>query len=401
MNDISDGELSFTNREELEAWLKPQPREVSVVIAARAALRILPLLHRFTKVNPRHFATLIFASFWASALARVAAKYPTRASDLRSAAAAYAAGRSAATAAYAPRAAHADYTLIVRVARAATTAADDVDFAADAARTVDFDASAVWAAVTADASRLLSVGPVVLAGEKLWPGGEPAWSQRARRDMQTALSEPHWRPWLDWYRRRLDGLEAPEEIEMLFATLPVDPREKDVAEQNAELARRIAELKKFSGDGEGSHEPKPLPNPVENISAPFDFGWNAAHRVAVVAGPQNTPIFPFAGSDRDHHDRLDACRKTVERLIADLAAQRFNARPDYRLVLETYLEELPAAPGSGNLLLADAEARVLRDCSRKTRIFWRARWPNGSIAFWRFTSRCGPSIRASAASMTM
>ena len=50
--------------------------------------------------------------------------------------------------------------------------------------------------------------------------------------------------------------------------------------------------------------------PDRNISAPFDFGWNAENRVAVVAGPQNTPIFPFAGSDRDHHDRLDACRKS-------------------------------------------------------------------------------------------
>ncbi|MBM3550602.1 MAG: hypothetical protein FJX45_02315 [Alphaproteobacteria bacterium] len=169
------------------------------------------------------------------------------------------------------------------------------------------------------------------------------------------MNAPHWKPWLDWYRRRLNGVEESEEIELLFATLPVDPREKDVAEQNARLARRIVELRKSSGSGE-----KPLPNPIESISAPFDFGWNNAHRVTVIAGPQNTPVFPFAGSDRDHHDRLDACRKTVERLIADLAAQRFNARPDYRLVLETYLEELPAAPGSGNLLLADAEARVLR-----------------------------------------
>ncbi|MBG0800591.1 hypothetical protein IYW40_03675 [Methylocystis sp. H4A] len=53
------------------------------MIAARAALRVAPSLYRITKRDQRRFVTLTFAYFWSSAAARVAAKYPTRANELR------------------------------------------------------------------------------------------------------------------------------------------------------------------------------------------------------------------------------------------------------------------------------------------------------------------------------
>jgi hypothetical protein len=44
-----------------------------------------------------------------------------------------------------------------------------------------------------------------------------------------------------------------------------------------------------------------------------------------------------------------------------LKAQKYNARPDYADALINYHARLPSAPGTGNVLLADAEARRLRD----------------------------------------
>jgi hypothetical protein len=484
-----DEQPRIHDRESLSQWLDALPsdrrRDAARALAARSALRVLPMIEKAAlRSYARPFEKLAQSVFWATALARVAGKYRSRFNALPFAAAAHEAFGAAAD--FEAKAAYAAGVAATAAAFNADAYTNAAHVAADAA----LNADDIWRSLSVDVAALEKDRlPSRLASDPLWPQGAPTWADASWARLRVILSKVHWQPWLDWYQRRLDGTELPEEIELLFATVPVAPRTKDPAEQNALLAQEIARLMSTTPRGSKSakcdffisysnedesfareaasaleeagysifvqyedmavganfvremqrglggserliallspayeasdhcqaewvsfynRDPsgrerriiallvretslnslakqvvyksligltpeqrkkaildvvaprKPPPSPVENISSPFTFGWTASAKLTIVAGPQNTPVFPFAQSEADHRARLEACQKQAKRLVDALKSGQFNVRPSYLRVIEEYLEELPSAPGAGSLLESDCAARTLR-----------------------------------------
>ncbi len=310
----------FKDEEGLRRWLETQPSEVCALIAARAALRVLPwaaldVPEHGGGEGQRRFAAFFAVLFRTSAFTWVAGKYPTRANELRAAAAradADAAARADAAAAY-TRAAYARAAAIAAAAaddgldraaaasdaraaaeaRAIRAAAADEAYAHAAADEAYAHAAAVdsiyaaahaayaaahpaagaahgfaaagaaaavasavaaaavaaayiWSAVSNDATSIRAGTSVrELAEQPLWPDGvAPDWVAGNWERMRAALpGADGWDVWIDWYEDRLKGGPVREEIELLYATVPLEKWEEGPAAANAWISAELEKLK--------------------------------------------------------------------------------------------------------------------------------------------------------------
>lgn len=178
----------FKDGAELQTWLEKQPRAVSVVIAARAVLRVLPLLAiEFSagrlKQQDAVAGAIALPVFRAMAVSWTEARYPDHGMDLVVAAIAAATAANAAAAA-AANAAAANAVAVSAVSAARAVSAADATaaraaYAAAAANTaVDAAdaAEASWQVVRGDAARIENgMAPDDLAGEALWTKKTPDW----------------------------------------------------------------------------------------------------------------------------------------------------------------------------------------------------------------------------------
>lgn len=155
--------------------------------------------------------------------------------------------------------------------------------------------------------------------------------------------------WTDWYENI--ALHEPhrgisEAEDAAYTDIPgVLPWQDGAEAVNTEIARRLQELR--------------YPAPVEGVPSAIAISRRPDGRIGADAGALGAPTLPGLLTLEDHAGALAACCSRAQRLQAVAASPQFQGRSEYAEALSAYLEWLPSAPSSGNILLADGEARIL------------------------------------------
>jgi hypothetical protein len=244
----------FLNRKAIERWLadiEPAERRrgVALALAARAALRVVPLLS--AGLSTQRAEALV--TFGRAAAAWAIAKYPglgdafliSSAHNAYGSRAAPHAGAAAASAAYAA----------VAAARATDGSGSDAFLISSAAEAVEaaFKATATNVATAKGEDfdvAFINSGRsgVELVGLPLWPkGGTPDWAADDWRNLKAVLldADEGWEVWTDWYEARLAGDDdnhpLNEALEIARASIPKEIWGEGSAVVNAEIQRLIAE----------------------------------------------------------------------------------------------------------------------------------------------------------------
>ncbi|WP_322514629.1 hypothetical protein SR870_16520 [Rhodopseudomonas palustris] len=364
-------------------WLAQQPSEWSVVLASRAAMRVLPLL------DPEISTSIeVLSVFRATAIARFVSKYPSRAAgapaaagaasklnmeEFRAFAASRSGGRGFASSAFASSAlassaigrsavgrspaatalTASSITTMAAMASAAAAASDDssalelwtdvnvwlVDGAA-----ASYSLPAAAATITAmhqEAEALFSGGPSSeqIAAASLWRVNRSNPFEQNWQHLKSKLlgRGEHWSVWTNWYDDVLAGTPYSEAEDAAFTDIPGDLPWKETSEAvNTEIIRRLRAIWSWKGrpsdflgrqlsKAETVHRLAEVasPQPSINDGGQLDAGPNKAFDVPVV--------------DEDLSTLPLRQRKLIERIVKILPPQ---APPALQEFLRSYDEEL-------------------------------------------------------------
>ena len=255
-------------------WLEFQPREVAVALAARAALRVLPILEQARSVSfgGNFFADIVLPVCRATGVSCAGASYPGEATQ-RAASATRAANAAAVDALHGTVGASRVAIAAARAADATATGAHAAKgaiahaTAAAAAAAGDAAAPIFWSAVSIDATRVEEGATAsFIAGSPLWPRGQPDQLQSLWQEFKAALhaAKENWEVWTDWYDDRLAGRVRDEERELAYVRIDDALWMQGPAIVNAAIKRRIEELERTALVP--PPEPSPEPGPVLQVT---------------------------------------------------------------------------------------------------------------------------------------
>jgi hypothetical protein len=173
-----------------------------------------------------------------------------------------------------------------------------------------------------------------------------------------------WEVWVDWYEDRIAGTGRSKAHNFAYIQVPDELWPQGAESVNTWIRNRIYEADGLIPPTKTDDPRQPVlsdPAPIEGAPNPLGIVARPDGRIGAEAGPLATPVLPPAIAPEDHERSLVACRVWAEQLRAIAAAPTFQGRRDYTEILFEYVTWLPAAPGTGNILLADGEARILND----------------------------------------
>ena len=211
--------VEIKSKYDLEVWLEDKPRAVSLLMAARAALRVIPAFSSAHGGKQEKSSDVSLAGFRADAIAWAAAVGYEREAAIAAADAAYAAADAVYTAAYAA----------------------DAGSAAAIWETISLDAS-LWDGDLAAFEQAIAAAPLFRIRPEDMREGK--WEATAWPEFRQILEEDdkNWQVWIDWYDDRFHGRPNNPAFETALLSPTEEEGKRPVAEVNARLTERKSEF---------------------------------------------------------------------------------------------------------------------------------------------------------------